>query len=150
MMTSYRVHGTTDDTDTCEMCGKIELRSVVMLAVLDTDGETGELIYAGSTCASRMLAKRGTRVTAARVRDASTAAARVRAQAAVFAAEMGALTFGQYIAANSTAYLNASGGNVTAALAAGKAGYLSMLREVADIEAGRLAGTRFELLLPKI
>lgn len=150
MTASYRVHGTTDDTDTCEMCGKTELRSVVMLAVLDNDGPTGELIYAGSTCAARMLAKRGTRITATRIRGASVAAARVAEQAREFAAEFAPFTLNQYIAANSRAYLNAAGGSVAGALAAARDGYVALRREIAAIEGGTLVGTRFESLLPKI
>lgn len=148
--TSYRVHGTTDDTDTCEVCGKIELRSVVMLMALDADGNADELIYAGTTCAARLLAKRGTRATATRVRDAATAAARVMVQAREFADEFRGMAVNAYIAANSTAYLNAAAGDVAAALAAARAGHAVVVAEVASIDAGDLAGTRFVALLPKL
>lgn len=141
---SYRVHGTTDDTDTCEVCGKIELRSVIMLAVLDVEGsETGELIYAGTTCASRMLAQRGKRITPTRVRYAVDAAANVMDRAREFADEFRAITVNGYIAANSTAYLNANGHDITRALTAARAGHAELMAEVATIDAGNLAGTRF-------
>lgn len=148
--TTYRVHGVSDDTDTCEVCGKSELRSVIMLAVLDVDGETGELIYAGSTCAARMIAQRGKRVTATRVRYAADAAANVMDRAREFADEFRTITVNAYIAANSTAYLNANGQDTTRALAAARAGYVELQAEIAAIDAGTLAGTRFVGLLPKI
>lgn len=150
MTTTYRVHGVSDDTDTCENCGKIELRSVVMLRVLDDGEETGELIYVGSTCASRLLAKRGKRVTAARVRDAAGAAARVLTEATKWAHEFAALTVNQYIAANANAYLNSTHGDVTAALNAARQGYLDVQHEAAAILAGKLTGTRFEQRLPTL
>lgn len=150
MTTSYRVHGTSDTTDTCEVCGKIELRSVIMLAIMDDDSETGELIYAGSTCASRLLAKRGTRITAARVRDASAAAGRIRQQARKFADEFRDITLNAYIAANAVSYLNAHRGDTTAALSAAKVGHAELLAEVADIDAGTLTGTRFAKSLPRL
>lgn len=148
--TTYRVHGVSDDTDTCEVCGKSELRSVIMLAVLDADGETGELIYAGSTCAARMMAQRGKRVTATRVRYAADAAANVMDRAREFADEFRAITVNGYIAANSTAYLNANRQDTAKALAAARAGYVELQAEIAAIDAGTLAGTRFVSLLPKI
>lgn len=147
---SYRVHGITDDTDTCEICGKTELRRVVMLAVLDTDGPTGELIYAGSSCAARKLATRGTRTTAARVRDAATAADRIRTAARAWADEFGPLTLNAYLAANSTALLNATSGDTSAALDLGKRRYAETQSEVAAINAGTLTGTRFEKQLPTL
>lgn len=149
MTTTYRIHGTTDDTDTCEQCGKIELRSVVMLAVLDDGEETGELIYVGTTCAARKLATRGVRTTAARVRDASAAAARVMDRAREFADEFEDITLNAYIAANATAYLNLHG-TVPAALAAARVGYADLLAEVAAIRTGSLTGTRFAAYLPTL
>jgi len=148
MTTTYRMHGTTDDTDTCEFCGKIELRSVVMLAALVDGEETGELIYADSTCAARKLAQSGKRVSAARVRDASAAAGRVMTQAREFASEMSGVTVNAYIAANSVAYLNAAGGDACAAIAAAKSGYADLAVELAAIDRGELSGTRFARLLP--
>lgn len=147
-MTTYRVHGITDETDTCEVCGKIDLRRVVMLAVLDADGNTEEIIYAGTTCAARKLAQRGTRVRAARVADAAAAAGRLLATATSWADEFAAVTLNQYIAANATAYLNVNGGDVAAALAAAKLGYADVQREVELIKSGTLAGTRFAAQLP--
>lgn len=149
MTTTYRIYGTTDDTDTCEVCGKIELRSVVMLAVIEDDNETGELIYAGTTCAARKLAKRGTRTTAARVRDAADAAARVMGRAREFAAEFEGIALNAYIAANAEAYLNLHG-TTTAALAAARTGHADLLAEVATIRSGSLTGTRFAAYLPTL
>ena len=57
---AYRYLGVTDDCTECEKCGKIELRSTVVLMPLDADGNPeGEPVYYGSTCAARALAVRG-------------------------------------------------------------------------------------------
>ena len=55
--TRYRVLGTTDESTTCDYCGRVDLKSTV---VLDLDGE---ITYAGSDCASKMAgrAKSGAR-----------------------------------------------------------------------------------------
>lgn len=56
----YRYLGTTDDTTACEQCGKIELKSTVVLQPLDLDGNPeGDPVYYGSTCAARALAVKG-------------------------------------------------------------------------------------------
>ena len=149
-MTNYRVHGITDDTDTCEHCGKADLNRVVMLAVLDADGNAEEIVYFGTTCAARALAKRGTRVTAAKVRDAASAADRVMVQAREFADEFAPFTLNQYIVANSTGLLNATSGNYTAALALARVHYAELQAEIAAIRSGDLADTRFAAKLPTI
>jgi hypothetical protein len=146
--TKYRVYGTTDDTDTCEVCGKIELRSVVMLMALDADGNDDEIVYAGTTCAARKMRAAGRAITPTRVRYAATSAASVRARAAEFADEFADFTVNQYIAANAMAYLNANGGDTTAALAAARRGFADLQVEIAAIRRGDLAGTRFAKLLP--
>lgn len=140
---SYRVHGTTDDTDTCEVCGKVELRSVVMLAVIENGEELGELIYAGSSCASRLLAKRGKRVTASRVRDAAAAAARVKVSADKFVAEMEGLSFNQYLKANWTYAQNFG-------VQAARNSYDELQLEIAAIKSGDIVNTRFARALPTL
>lgn len=149
-MTTYRMHGITDDTDTCELCGKVELRRVVMLAVLDADGNTEEIVYAGTTCAARKLAKAGKRTTAARVRDAAAAASRVAERAADFAAEFAPLSLNDFIAANATGLLNVTNGDTTAALALARTRYAELQTEIAAIRAGKLAETRFAKMLPTL
>jgi hypothetical protein len=149
-MTSYRVHGMTDDTDTCEHCGKEDLRRVVMLAALDADGNTEEIIHVGTTCASRLLARRGTRTTAAKVRDAADAAGRGMAQARAFADEFAPLTLSQFTTANATGLLNVTGGDSTTALALAKVRYAELQTEITAIRAGDLAATRFAAKLPTI
>jgi roadblock/LC7 domain-containing protein len=140
---SYRVHGTTDDTDTCEVCGKVELRSVIMLAVIEAGEETGELIYAGSTCAARKLAKRGKRVTASRVRDASAAAARVMVRAQEFADEMAPLAFNAYLKANWTYAQNFG-------VQAARDSYDELQNEIKAIRSGDIVNTRFARMLPEL
>lgn len=56
-MMAYRVRGTTDDVTTCDNCGREELKSTVVMEVLDADGNTEDVIYAGCDCAAK-LAKR--------------------------------------------------------------------------------------------
>lgn len=151
-MTSYRIHGITDETDTCEVCGKIELRRVVMLAVLDADGNQEDIIYAGTTCAARKLAARGTRVSSGKVRDAATAAGHVWERARAFVAEMDGLTFGKFMMANRVAADNAAqrGGHERTALEIAREWHADLAVEVETIKAGKLAGTRFERMLPTL
>jgi hypothetical protein len=48
MRDTFRVLGTTDDVTTCDICGREDLKSTVVLS-------TGEAeLYAGSDCASRL------------------------------------------------------------------------------------------------
>lgn len=56
--TNYRYIGITDETTTCECCGKANLRSTVVLSLLDTDGNHEETAFYGSTCAARALGER--------------------------------------------------------------------------------------------
>lgn len=66
-MTTYRILGTTDDVTSCHCCGRTDLKSTVVLTVLDIDGNpTGETYY-GSTCAAKAV-KRSARD----LRDAMT------------------------------------------------------------------------------
>ena len=53
-MKAYRVHGTTNDVTTCELCGKVELKGTVMLVPLDADGNPdGDVSYFGTSCAAK-------------------------------------------------------------------------------------------------
>lgn len=45
----YIIAGITDERDTCECCGKTNLKRVVVLLDLDTD----EYVFYGTTCADR-------------------------------------------------------------------------------------------------
>ncbi len=57
---NYRYLGVTDECTECEKCGKVELRSTVVLQPLDVDGNAdGDPVYFGSTCAARALSVRG-------------------------------------------------------------------------------------------
>jgi hypothetical protein len=55
----FRYIGITDECVVCQNCGKPELKSTIVLAVLDEDGNEEEITYYGSTCAARALAIRG-------------------------------------------------------------------------------------------
>jgi hypothetical protein len=47
--------GVTDECVECQRCGKPGLKSTVVLAVLDHDGNDGDITYFGSSCAARAL-----------------------------------------------------------------------------------------------
>lgn len=55
---THRYLGITDECVECEQCGKTKLRNTVVLAVLDADGNTEDVVYYGSTCAARVLGVR--------------------------------------------------------------------------------------------
>lgn len=57
--TTFRYIGTTDECVQCQKCGRVDLRSTVVLAILDADGNPDEITYYGSTCAARALAVKG-------------------------------------------------------------------------------------------
>lgn len=65
MNTKFRVEyfGITDECDTCECCGRTNLKKAVMLFVLDEDGNRDELVYYGTTCAAKALNVRASQVT---------------------------------------------------------------------------------------
>lgn len=59
---SYRVRGTTDDVTTCQICGKPELKGTVVLDILDADGNTEDVTYAGTTCAAKITGSKATSI----------------------------------------------------------------------------------------
>jgi hypothetical protein len=67
--TAYQVRGTTDEVTECQICGKPELKGTVILDILDADGNTGDITYAGTTCAGRLV-----RTPAKRIRQQAEAA----------------------------------------------------------------------------
>jgi hypothetical protein len=56
--TAYQVRGTTSDVTECQICGKPDLRRTVILGVLDADGNTEDVTYAGTTCAAKVTGRR--------------------------------------------------------------------------------------------
>lgn len=56
-VTRYRYVGVTDERITCDLCGKDELKSTVVLYVLDEDGNDDEIVYYGSSCAAKVLGR---------------------------------------------------------------------------------------------
>jgi hypothetical protein len=141
MNTTYRIHGVSDDTDTCEVCGRTHLRSVVMLEPLEHGEPTGELLYAGSTCAARKLACAGRRLPARRIHDAAAAASTVWAQAREFVAEFEGLTFNAFLRANQEAAQRWGAQHMRNA-------FDSYTAEIGAVKFGTLAGTRWESKLP--
>lgn len=57
---TYRAIGATDDCTTCDKCGKPHLKKTIILAILDADGNTEDVVYYGSTCATRATGIRKT------------------------------------------------------------------------------------------
>lgn len=55
--TRYRYLGVTDERVECDACGRTELRSTVVLAPLDADGNDDGVVYFGSSCAARALGR---------------------------------------------------------------------------------------------
>ncbi len=153
---AYRLLGINDDTDTCDVCGKIELRRVMAIEPLDADGNSdGDVIYAGSTCGARMLSRTlGRRVTAKRVTDAAESVARLMTRAREWADEFADMRENEYIKANANGLLNVTGGDVDAALELGRERYVETIREALKIRDAKdgagLIGTRFENSLPTL
>lgn len=77
---AYRVRGTTDEMTTCQICGKPELKGTVILDILDEDGNTEDITYAGSTCAAKLTGRKS-----ASIKGAAAAADLTRRQAVDFA-----------------------------------------------------------------
>lgn len=74
--------GITDDHTTCECCGRSGLKRTIAIAELDADGNRGEAVYYGSTCAALALRTSSERVlkiaTAAQAAAERAAANRAR------------------------------------------------------------------------
>ena len=52
---TYQIKGINSDQETCDNCGKVNLKRVVWLESLNTDGNgTGEVIAVGTTCAAKL------------------------------------------------------------------------------------------------
>ena len=53
----YKVYGINDDTDTCEVCGKTNLKRVIWLMPLDAEGNevAAQPMPVGTDCAGRMM-----------------------------------------------------------------------------------------------
>lgn len=56
---NFRYIGVTDECDECQCCGKPNLKSTVVLAFLDADGNEEEITWYESTCAARALGVKG-------------------------------------------------------------------------------------------
>ena len=56
MTKKYGYKGMNNDTETCERCGKTDLKKVMWLIELDPDGgELGEAFAVGTTCGATLL-----------------------------------------------------------------------------------------------
>ena len=61
-MTTWKVKGVNDDTDTCELCGKHPIKRVVWMAPVDADGNEGAVQAIGRCCAAKLLKISETRI----------------------------------------------------------------------------------------
>lgn len=67
----YQARGTTDDVTTCGICGREDLKSTVILAIITPDGTCDGVTYAGSECAAKLSGRpvKDIRAEAARADD---------------------------------------------------------------------------------
>jgi hypothetical protein len=55
-MKRYALKGINDEANECAVCGKVELRRVMWLVELDSDGnEYGQPFHVGTTCGAKLL-----------------------------------------------------------------------------------------------
>jgi hypothetical protein len=73
----YQIVGITDEQQVCGFCGKMNLKSTVVLK--DTDGY---FFFVGSTCAARALSASGKSISGAKVIEKATMARREEAKKA--------------------------------------------------------------------
>lgn len=59
-MSGWSIKGITDESTTCDVCGRIELKSVVYLVTAE-----GDELYAGTTCAARKVGVKASEMTGA-------------------------------------------------------------------------------------
>lgn len=56
MTKKYAYKGTNNDQESCDVCGRVDLKKVMWLAELDADGnELGHIIATGTTCGAKLL-----------------------------------------------------------------------------------------------
>lgn len=72
---TFREIGLTDERDTCECCGRTNLKVAVVLQEIEDGGDAGAFVFFGTTCAARAL-RRGVKETRKAVKDAQKAAER--------------------------------------------------------------------------
>lgn len=85
-MSKYTIQGVTDEVDTCECCGRADLKRAVALA-----DEHGEVVYMGVVCAAAALKLPAPHVRAqAKNAQARREAADLKAKEAKAAAEFAA------------------------------------------------------------
>lgn len=59
-MSQFQIKGVNSDQESCDKCGKQNLKRVVWLESLDADGNgTGEVIAVGTTCAAKLTGFNG-------------------------------------------------------------------------------------------
>ena len=61
MNKQYKLRGINDDHNTCEVCGKTNLKKVMWLSEITKDGEVLDPFAAGTTCGSKMLGISGSK-----------------------------------------------------------------------------------------
>jgi hypothetical protein len=69
----YRAMGFTDEITDCEICGRVDLKGTVRLAVIGPDGEIEGEVYGGVVCAAKRDGRK-----AGEIRDEARAADKAR------------------------------------------------------------------------
>jgi hypothetical protein len=69
----YRAMGFTEDINECALCGRIDLKGTVRLAVIGPDGGIEDEVYAGVVCAAKADGRK-----AGEIRDEARAADNAR------------------------------------------------------------------------
>lgn len=75
--TGYKAEGITRDVDTCDCCGRVDLKKTVMMRFYVDNEPEQHIEYFGTTCASKCVGNRtGKKVTARQVQEEAEAAQR--------------------------------------------------------------------------
>lgn len=141
MRATFRVQGITDETTTCECCGRVDLKRTVRLVELDADGNDLDAVYYGTGCAAKAAGTTSYQIrTAAGVADnlADAAARWAREALDIFPG----LPVAEYMAANPFF----AGRQADALISLTET--IAEARQIA--ETGDLVGTRFERRLRKL
>lgn len=108
---AFRILGTSDEVNECDLCGRVELKSTVALQPLDPDGgDIGQPVYYGCDCAARAAGwtqkdVRREAATADRAKDAAIHARREAIDRAVSADPEVRRTYAAFqMITNSSAY----------------------------------------------
>lgn len=150
--TYFRALGTTDESTTCDQCGRTELKSTYVIEELDEDGGHLGIIYAGSTCGPRLIKARsaiGQNVKIGTLRKEFEHAASVLRVAREWRKEA-VQTYGTEPTKAGLLTYARHNGHAIRSYEQGKRFYDELMNDIAKIGVGELRGTRFERQLRTI